>query len=141
MGNAIQSYRNTSIQTADRGKLVVMVYDYCINWCDKALESDQAHDVAGKLSAISKVQSGITELTCALDMEKGGEIARNLWRIYDFMMWYLSQAMRSGQVDKVDKVRALLDELRGAWVIAAENVRKTDASILSGPVRGIAISV
>jgi len=141
MSNPIQTYRNTSIQTADRGKLVVMVYDYCINWCDKAVESENAHDVAGKLSAISKVQSGITELTCALDMEKGGDIARNLWRIYDFMMWYLSQAMRSGQIDKVDKVRALLDDLRSAWVIAAENVRKSDASILSGAPRGLAISV
>jgi flagellar protein FliS len=141
MSNPIQTYRNTAIQTADRGKLVVMVYDYCINWCDKAVECENASDMAGKLSAISKVQSGITELTCALDMEKGGDIARNLWRIYDFMMWYLSQAMRSGQIDKVDKVRVLLDELRGAWVVAAENVRKSDASILSGSPRGIAISV
>jgi len=141
MGNPIQTYRNTTIQTADRGKLVVMVYDYCINWCDKAMECAESKDLPGKLSAISKVQNGITELTCALDMEKGGEIARNLWRLYDFMTWYLAQASRSGDHEKVRKVRGLLDDLRSAWAVAAENVRKTNASLLSGAVHGIALSV
>ena len=39
MNNAHESYRNAAIQTADRGKLVVMVYDHCIHWCDRALEA------------------------------------------------------------------------------------------------------
>ena len=141
MNNGLANYRTASIQTADRGKLVVMVYDYCINWCDKATECAENHDTTGRVTAITKVQSGITELTCALDMEKGGEISRNLWRIYDFMMWYLSQSIRTGEMDKVAKVRNLMDELRSAWVVAAENVRKTDASVLTGSARGIAISV
>ncbi len=141
MANPYQSYRSTNVQTADRGKLVVMVYDYCINWCDKALECATAQDNPGRVTAISKVQSGITELTCALDMEKGGDIARNLWRLYDFMMWYLNQASRNHDDSKISHVRGLLDDLRSAWAEAAENVRKTNASIIAGSARGIAISV
>jgi hypothetical protein len=50
-------------------------------------------DIEGRSRAITRVQAGLTELTCALDLERGGEIARNLWRLYDFMGWALSQAL------------------------------------------------
>ena len=134
--SALSSYQTASVATADRGKLVVMVYDHCIQWCDRALD---ATEIEGRSRAITRVQAGLTELTCALDLERGGEIARNLWRLYDFMSWTLSQCL----VRKVDlgiqDVRKLLSELRPAWQAAADEVRRNQPELVSGQSRTFAL--
>jgi flagellar protein FliS len=137
MNNGFANYRTASIQTADRGKLVVMVYDHCIQWCDRAMEAGD--DVESRTKAINKIQDGITELTCALDMDKGGEIAKNLWRLYDFMNWKLQQViLRKGRAD-LESIREMLADLRGAWVKAAEEVRRTQPSVVSGQMHPMAL--
>lgn len=137
MNNPLATYRTSAIQTADRGKLVVMVYDHCIQWCDRALEAGES--VEARTKAISKVQDGITELTCALDMDKGGDIAKNLWRLYDYMNWTLQQSIVNRRQQNVEAVRGMLTDLRGAWVQAADEVRRTQPSVVSGQAHSLAL--
>lgn len=134
---AHNSYKNAAINTADRGKLVVMVYDHCLQWCDRALESTT--DVESRRKAIDKVQNGLTELVCALDMEHGGDIARNLWRLYDFMTWTLTQSVMNRSDKGIAHVRHLLSELRSAWQIATEEVRRIQPDLVSGQPRSFAL--
>lgn len=131
------SYKNASINTADRGKLVVMVYDHCIQWCDRALEAKT--DLEPRSKAIDKVLAGLTELTCALDMERGGDISRNLWRLYEFMSWTLTQCISNRTNTGIHDVRHLLSELRSAWQIAVEEVRRTQPELVSGQTRSFAL--
>jgi flagellar protein FliS len=131
------SYKNAAINTADRGKLVVMVYDHCIQWCDRALEAKS--DLEKRSKAIDKIQAGLTELTCALDMERCGDIARNLWRLYDFMTWTLTQCIVNRTDNGVSHVRQLLSELRSAWQIAVEDVRRNQPELVSGQSRPLAL--
>lgn len=134
---AHSSYKNAAINTADRGKLVVMVYDHCIQWCDRALEAGT--DLAKRSLAIDKVQAGLTELTCALDMERGGDIARNLWRLYDFMTWTLTQCVMNKTDKGIPDVRNMLSDLRSAWQVAADEVRKNKPEIVSGQSQPMAL--
>jgi len=135
--NAHDTYRTASIQTADRGKLVVMVYDHCIQWCDRALEAQT--NLEARTKAVSRIQDGIAELTCALDMEKGGDIAKQLWRLYDYMTWTLHQCIVQKASDGIERVRAMLAELRTAWQSAAEDIRRTQPSAVSGQARSFAL--
>jgi flagellar protein FliS len=134
--SAHSSYQAASVATADRGKLVVMVYDHCIQWCDRALD---ATEIEGRAKAVQRVQAGLTELICALDMEHGGEIARNLWRLYDFMGWALTESL----VRKVDKgiqdVRRMLSDLRSAWQTAVEELRRNQPEVVTGQPRSFAL--
>ena len=134
---AHNSYKNAAINTADRGKLVVMVYDHCIQWCDHALEAGSNLETRRK--AIDKSQAGLTELICALDMERGGDIARNLWRLYDFMAWTLTQSLVNRSDKGIKEVRHLLSELRSAWQVASEDVRRTQPDLVAGQPRSLAL--
>lgn len=136
--NVHDAYRSTAIQTADRGKLVVMVYDHCIQWCERALESSAV--VEERTKAIGKVQAGITELVCALDFDAGGEIARNLWRLYDFMGWTLTEAVLRRNDKGLKDVLAMLSELRSAWQVASEEVRKSHPELVAGQTRSFALT-
>jgi flagellar secretion chaperone FliS len=134
---AHSNYKNAAIQTADRGKLVVMVYDHCIQWCDHALEARS--DLESRRMAVDKAQSGLTELICALDMERGGDIAHNLWRLYDFMTWTLTQCLVNRSDKGIEDVRRLLSELRSAWQIATDDIRRTQPDLVAGQPRSFAL--
>lgn len=134
---AHSSYKTAAINTADRGKLVVMVYDHCIQWCDRAI--DAKADLEKRSKAIDRIQAGLTELTCALDMEHGGDIAKNLWRLYEFMTWTLSQCILNRTDKGIDNIRQLLSELRSAWQIAVDDVRRHQPELVSGQMRSLAL--
>ncbi|MBK9577308.1 MAG: flagellar protein FliS [Fibrobacterota bacterium] len=135
--NVHDTYRSTAIQTADRGKLVVMVYDYCIQWCEKALEANGKIEI--RAHAIGKAQAGITELTCALDFDAGGDIAKNLWRLYDFMGWALTESVMNRSDKGIRDVLRMLTDLRSAWHTAAEEVRKNQPELVSGQKKSFAL--
>jgi flagellar protein FliS len=50
-----------------------------------------------------------------LDFEKGGTIAQDLDRLYDFMLFYLSEANLYRDAKRIDKVIHLIDTIYSAY--------------------------
>jgi flagellar protein FliS len=65
---------------------------------------------------ILKSQEIITELMASLDMDNGGEIARNLLALYTWFNQQLLEANMEKKADKILAVKNLMDQLRGAWI-------------------------
>lgn len=120
-----RNYQNTDVATADRGKLILMIYDHCLKWSHAAVDAINRNDIESRTKAIFKVQDGITELQCALDFQKGGEVANNLQRLYDFYNRHLSDANLQNSAENINDVIKMMSSLREAWVQCFENVRKT----------------
>lgn len=82
------AYRQIGVKTASQGKLVVMLYDGAVTNLEKAMNlitgdsSISPGSVEPYGNYIQKVMDIITELQVSLDMEKGGEIAKNLMSLY-----------------------------------------------------------
>jgi flagellar secretion chaperone FliS len=131
MSYAHQSYKNANVTTADRGKLVIMIYDHCIKWTKKAEEELDSKNVEMMVRAVQRVQNGITELMCALDMERGGDIAKNLFRLYEFYSRHLTQAIKDRSAQALRDVAGMMSMLREAWLVAIENVRREDHAALA----------
>lgn len=131
MSYAHQSYKNANVTTADRGKLVIMIYDHCIKWTKKAEEELASKDVEKMVRAVQRVQNGLTELMCALDMEKGGDISKNLFRLYEFYSQHLTQAIKDRSAQCLRDVASMMGRLREAWLVAIDNVRREDHSALA----------
>lgn len=70
---------------------------------------------ANKGMLISKGAAIICGLQAALDMERGGEIAQNLGRLYDYMIRRLTQANQKNDPAILDEVIALLREVKSGW--------------------------
>ncbi|HLP43257.1 MAG TPA: flagellar export chaperone FliS [Fibrobacteria bacterium] len=129
---AHKSYKSADIITADRGKLVIMIYDHCIKWLRRA-EAELAEGHLEKMvKSVQKAQAGLTELMCALDMDRGGDIAKNLFNLYDFYSKHLTLAIKDRSPKCLADVAAMLGSLREAWVVAVENVRREDRASLAG---------
>jgi flagellar protein FliS len=121
----INPYQTNAVQTATPVELVLMVYDECINSLRNA---EAAFAVTGpeRIERIGNnllhAQDAITELSLSLDMDKGGEIAENLSRLYDFMTHHLSEANTKKEIKPVRDVRDMMQDLRDTWAQVARQV-------------------
>ena len=54
-------------------------------------------------------------LQSCLDFDNGGEIAENLFRLYEFAPQQLLASLRTGEAERVDAAIHSLSEIRDAW--------------------------
>ena len=72
-------------------------------------------EVAAKGEQIAKAIDIIEGLTLSLDPERGGEIAANLARLYDYIGYTLVRANLENNVALLDEVSALVREIKTGW--------------------------
>ena len=113
--NAQAIYLANKVNTASREQLLLITYDVGIKSCKGA---ENALDVGVFDEAnrkIQKAQDVIRELMITLRVEEGGEVAKNLMRLYDFMYLLLVEANVGKERGKITVVREMLEELRATW--------------------------
>jgi flagellar protein FliS len=111
----IGAYQQTVIGTQSKGRLIVMLYDGAIKFMKLAIQEMEAGNHAAKGQYINRAQDVINELNAVLDMEAGGEIARNLRRLYVFMNRRLSEANTKRDPQMIRDVITLMEELNQSW--------------------------
>jgi flagellar protein FliS len=108
-------YQQTAIGTQSRGRLIVMLYDGAIKFMKLAIKELEAGNWAAKGQYLNRAQDIINELNAVLDTEAGGEVARNLRRLYLFMNRRLNEANAKRDPHMIQEVVALMEELNQSW--------------------------
>ena len=113
------SYRQVATTTATPGQLVLMLFDGALRFLDKALVGFDLDDPLDSNLAINnnilKAQEILRELNMSLNMEKGGEFATTMRRLYNYYDLQLSQSNLRKDPSGVELVIRLLSVIRGAW--------------------------
>jgi flagellar secretion chaperone FliS len=122
--NHYETYRKTDVMTANRETILLMMYAGAIRFTKRAIDATERGDVPEKGSLIGKVQEIITELRSTLDFEVGGDIAKNLDRLYLFITQCLIQASIEKKSDKLKDALKILTTLNEAWEAAIESLKK-----------------
>jgi flagellar protein FliS len=113
-----KQYNQVQIKTANRGKLIVMLYQGAIRFMKKALLFLEQKDMEGKGNALIRAQDIILELTYALDqnlLDQGDELAMNLQRLYLYSYRRLVHANVHMETEPIEEVIKLMENLLGAW--------------------------
>lgn len=113
--NPASVYQDYAIETQNRGKIVVLLYDGAIKFLKLAIKEIENGNLYEKGQYIGRAQNIINELNSALDMEVGGEIAENLRSLYVFMTTHLSEANMKADPEKIQETISILEELNKAW--------------------------
>ena len=125
------AYRETGIKTASQGKLVVMLYEGAVSHLEKAIalvgedNKIQPNCIESFGNHIQKVQDIITELQVSLDMEKGGEIAKNLMSLYVYFNKVLLDSTLNHDKKSLKSVLGMLSELKESWITASNSTANT----------------
>ena len=117
--NAVDEYARlglrTDIETASPHRLILLLIDGAIEKIRAARLAMERDEIAAKGTNISWAISIIDGLRASLNMEKGGELASNLDRLYEYMVRTLVEANLNSDRRKLNEVEALLIEGRLAW--------------------------
>jgi flagellar protein FliS len=106
----------TGVTSASPHKLIVMLYDGALAAIMTGITQMNAGNIQEKGNAISKAIRIIDDgLKASLDKEVGGEIARNLEALYDYMSRRLLEANIKNDPAILEEVRGLLADLRDTW--------------------------
>lgn len=112
--NPYAKYRKTQIETADQGKLLLMLYDGALRFLGHARQALLEKDLETANNKLVRVQDIVAELMASLDLE-AGEVAVSLFRLYEYMHYLLVQANIKKDVGPLDQVESMLAELKDTW--------------------------
>ena len=116
-------YRRTEVQSSSPVELVVMLYDGALRFVMEARDAIERQDVRGRTDAVSRALAIVAELQQTLNMQDGGEVARELDRLYTYVSTRLLDVTARADTAAADEVTRLLRTLREGWSqIAAKGV-------------------
>ena len=127
--NALHQYQAVNAQTSvvdvDRHQLIQLLFDGAVERINMAKARIAANDFEGKNRLINKSIEIVSGLRSFLDMEKGQEVAQNLFDLYVYCEHRLHEANVRNEVEILDEVLGHIKKIQEAWSgIRAEVVEK-----------------
>lgn len=133
INSAYRQYKTTQVNTANQGKLIIMLYDGAIRFINNALQHISAKEIEDTHKNIVKTQDIITELITSLNMD-AGEIAQSLFSIYMYLKNKLTEANINKDPEPLEEVKKHLAVLREAWEEASKNVSSNMNDVEKGGI-------
>ena len=116
---ALRQYQtvNTQSQVGDASphRLIQLLMEGGMSRLAQARGAMQHGQVAIKGELIGKAIGIIGGLREGLDLQKGGEVAANLDRLYEYMVSRLVEANRINDAAMLDEVAGLLRNVKSGW--------------------------
>lgn len=109
------TYRQFSVQGATPLGLVVMLYDGAIAALQRAVAAIEARDNQNKCTHLNRALAIIAQLEGTLNLELGGEVAKNLKSFY---VYSRAQALKAHITNSPEILRSLIENfatIREAW--------------------------
>lgn len=125
--NRVRQYQNIQVLTADRVNLVIMLYDGVLRFNRLACRSIKEGDINGRGVYINRSLEIIGELANSLNMEEGGEVAKNLLKLYDYCASALTEANLKSDEAAIESVNKVVLELKSGWEAVAAERQKSAA--------------
>jgi len=121
MNKALFAYKNAEKMSLPRessaSEVLVLIMDELIK-CVKTFITNisiKTGNMESKSKGFSKALSIIYTLQSSLDLEKGGLIASDLFKLYEFTRINLIKDMRNGVIGKSDIALSSLREINNTW--------------------------
>jgi flagellar protein FliS len=123
--DASSAYRHTDGHGANPIKMVILLYEQLIKDLQRGLAAMERNDIEGRTDEIDHALRVVGQLQGTLDMQQGGEVAKNLDRYYYSLRVSLLNAQIGVLPGELRKHIRILLELREAWVQVERSTQKT----------------
>lgn len=123
----IKQYQKSQLETAPPEKILIMLYNGAINFLKKAqiaFEKDNKTEAHNNIMSAERI---IVEFMQTLDMDLGGEMAKNLYSLYSYLYNKLVEANMKNKPENLVEVLDHLTKLRDTWLQAIEIANKEKA--------------
>lgn len=108
-------YAQAEVTVSDPRRLLLLMFDGGVAFLRGARDGLAAGDLPRFMYHAQKAQGVVGELLGTLDYEAGGDIARNLARLYDYMLFHMTEGTAQKSVRHYDEVLGLFETIAGAY--------------------------
>ncbi|EHZ2742917.1 flagellar export chaperone FliS [Vibrio vulnificus] len=119
MRGSLQAYKKVSVDSqlsaASPHKVIQMLMAGAIERLIQGKAAMQAGNIPVKGERLGKALDIIIALRSCLSMDDGGDIARNLDQLYEFMITQISGANHRNDPQMIDDVIDIIREIKSAW--------------------------
>jgi flagellar secretion chaperone FliS len=115
-GRFVQEYQKNAVNGASPLQLVVMLYDGALKFMEGGKHAMTQRDLEKQNHCLQRAQKIVMELMSCLDMEKGGEVATNLFALYSYVLNELVAANVEDSTEPIDRCIRTMSQLRESWV-------------------------
>jgi flagellar protein FliS len=112
---AIKTYRKSLAETMTPMQLVKAMYDRLVFSVHNARDFLAQNDTSRAHESLVTAQRIVEELDNALDMDRGGELAVNLRRLYDFLRQRLIYANITKSPHVVEEIAPVVEAMQEMW--------------------------
>ena len=134
MRGSLQAYKKVSVDSqlsaASPHKIIQMLMAGAIERLIQGKAAMQQGNIATKGERLGKALDIVIALRSCLSMDDGGDIAKNLDQLYEFMITQITVANQSNEPKPIDDVVDVIREIKSAWdQIPAEFHNLTSAEL------------
>ena len=124
MANPYQQYKKTSVLSASKEQILLMLYEGAIKFTKLAIQATEQKKIAERGQNILRAFDIIMELNATLDHKVGGELSMQLEQLYTFMMEQYTKANIKADVGPLKSNVQILENLYDGWKQAIEKLKK-----------------
>lgn len=124
-GKYVYEYKKNAVNGASPLQLVIMLYDGALRFMEAGKHAMAQRNLDQQNTNLQKAQRIVCELMATLNMEVGGEVAKNLLSLYSFCFNQLVEANIYDRPQQVDACIGVISGLRDSWV-KLEELQRTN---------------
>jgi flagellar protein FliS len=126
MGNPYNKYKQTSVMSASREQILLMLYEAAIKFTKLAIQAAEQKKIAERGQNIIRAFDIILELQATLDHKVGGELSKQLESLYIYLMDQYTKANIKGDPEPLRSCVTVLENLYDGWKQAMEQLKKNN---------------
>ncbi|CAN8139072.1 flagellar export chaperone FliS [Thiomicrorhabdus sp. 6S2-11] len=119
-----KNFVETAVTEASPHKLVELLYSALLKNLKLAKVFIEQKNYPKKAEFSNKAIAIINELRAGVDLESGGEVAENLYSLYDYCYRTVFMASTQNDVQKIDEVVEHITGLQEAWQQMPEDIKR-----------------
>jgi len=113
--NGASAYRKNAAMGASPVQLIVMLYDGAIRFMEEGKRAMLEKNYEVQNAKLQRSQKIVMELMGSLDFSQGGDVAKNLLKLYEYVLSELVEANINDDPIRIENAQATMRELREAW--------------------------
>jgi flagellar protein FliS len=125
------NFVETAVSEASPHKLVEMLYDGAVKNLTLMKVFIEQKNYEKKAEHANKALSIINALRGGVELEKGGDVAQNLYALYDYCYRRTFEASAKNNIEVVEEVLEHIKGLRDAWQQMPDNYKRASREQLA----------
>lgn len=125
---AINAYQKDSLKqriaTADPHQLTLMLMQGALDRLAYAKGAHERNELTLRSELLAKATGIFINLRDTINMDIGGEVAENLYSLYDYIIEKLTTFNASNLIDNIDEVIRLFLPIKEAWQSIPEHEKQ-----------------